>query len=192
MHIDNLQTGNVLGSATKPEYAFNHLRSGLDFLLKQSRLSKIKSVLVPAFICPIVPEVFRRNGVEVRKVDADLETFNMKIEEKADAALICHTFGSRMKLPEGMTVIEDCAHDITKPFEGDFGLYSLSKQLPNVRGGYIETSEDLPYSHLGQDRLGFFEVLMKSSGPHRKLLNFLRSKNVCRNVGLLQKRIGRS
>ena len=147
--------------------------------MKESSLARLenKKILVPAFICPIVPEVIRRCGFEPAKVDADLETFNVKISgEAAGAALVCHTFGARCDIPDGMPVIEDCANFYEKELEGDFGLFSLWKQLPNVRGGYIQTSEDLCIDHLGQDRLSLFEIFMKISGPHRMIFNFLRSK----------------
>jgi len=163
---------------------FNYLRSGLDFVLKQSSLKDLenKKVLVPAFICPIVPEVFRRNGFRIKYADADLSTFNMDISDMQGAAvaLVCHTFGARCDIPEieGVTVIEDCAHFLSKKREGDFILYSLSKQLPNIRGGYIDTYEDLSaaYEHLLKDRYGFTDVLLKLGGPYRHILNYLRTK----------------
>lgn len=181
MYIDNLQTTGVkdVFNRCRVKYSFNYLRAGLEFLLKQSSLAKIspKRIAVPAFICPIVPEVIRRCGFDVKLVDTDLRTFNMKIANFNDvgAVLICHTFGARRHVPEDIPVIEDCAHFFGKKLEGDFGLYSLSKQLPNVRGGYVVTKEKLPYEHLGEDRVSLLEVFMKISGPHRSAFNFLRS-----------------
>lgn len=182
MYIDNLLTLRLMDSfrkASVPEYSFNYIRSGLEFILKQSSLKKAKRILCPAFICPVVPETIRKCGMEVRTVDADLKTWNMDVNNlpDADAALVCHTFGARCNIPEKMPIIEDCAHFFDKKLEGDFGLYSLSKQLPNLRGGYVVTEEDLSgaYDHLDRDRLDF-GVFVKIGGPHRRVLNFLRSK----------------
>lgn len=189
MYIDNLPTirwrdflkAFFLGIA-EPEYSFNHLRSGLEFVLKQSSLNKAKKIMVPAFICPIVPEVIRRCGMEVLMADADLKTWNAKvpIETSADAVLICHTFGARMKIPHNKPVIEDCAHDITKKTEGDFGLYSMQKQFGNFGGGYVMTEEDLETAHEHLEDpmttpMDYLRIMMKLPGPHKMILNFLRS-----------------
>ncbi|EKD63244.1 MAG: hypothetical protein ACD_51C00314G0008 [uncultured bacterium] len=140
-------------------YDFNYIRSGLDFILKQSSLAHVrpKKILVPAFICPIVPEVIRRNGFEVEFVDADLDSFNMKIPasdlDGIGAVFVCHTFGAKCEVPSGVKTIEDCAHFLSKEREGDFALYSMYKQIRNVRGGYVECDEDLSktYDHLLTD-----------------------------------------
>ncbi len=153
---------------------FNYLRSGLDFYLKQ--IKGKRRVLLPAFICPVVPEVFRRNGFEIEFADADLGTFNMDLGRASDfpLVLVCHTFGARCEVPDN--AIEDCAHFLSKEREGKAAFYSMSKQLPNIRGGYIETDEELDNSHLLCDRYSFFEILIKLAGPQRALINFLRSK----------------
>lgn len=168
-------------------YEFNYLRSGLDFILKHSSLAYIKPkrILVPAFICPIIPEVIRRNGFEVKFADADLESFNIKIRdadlEEVGAVFVCHTFGARCEIPScKVPVIEDCAHFLSKKREGDFALYSMYKQVPNVRGGYVDCDEDLnsAYEHLFTDRIGVRDLptfLLRKSGPHQPILNFVRS-----------------
>ncbi len=185
MYIDNLHTlrlTDFIKGARMSGLYFNYLRSGLDFVLKQSSLKDLKNkkVLVPAFICPIVPEVFRRNGFEIKYADAELSTFNMDLSDLqgASVVLVCHTFGAKCDIPEGVTVIEDCAHCLSKKREGDFILYSLSKQLPNPRGGYIDTYEDLSaaYEHLSRDHYSLSDILLKLGGPYRHFLNYLRTK----------------
>lgn len=173
-------------------YDFNYLRSGLDFILKHSSLAHIKPkrVLVPAFICPIIPEVIRQNGFEVEFADADLGSFNMKISDadldEIGAVFVCHTFGAKCEIPSGAKtdkeplLIEDCAHFLSKEREGDFALYSMYKQVPNVRGGYVECEEDLSdaYDHLFTDCVGIGDLpafLLKKKGPHQPFFNFLRS-----------------
>jgi len=178
-------------------YDFNYLRSGLDFILKQSSLAKIKPrrILVPAFICPIIPEVIRRNGFEVKFADADLESFNIKIRDAdldgVGAVFVCHTFGAKCEIPScKVPVIEDCAHFLSKKRAGDFALCSMYKQVANARGGYVECDEDLSgaYEHLMTDRIGitdFPEILLRTKGPHQPVFDFLRSLNelpVCDSV----------
>ncbi|OIP80756.1 hypothetical protein COW94_02680 [Candidatus Peregrinibacteria bacterium CG22_combo_CG10-13_8_21_14_all_44_10] len=185
MYIDNLHTlvpADFLKASRLSGLYFNYLRSGLDFVLKQSSLKDLenKKVLVPAFICPIIPEVFKRNGFDIKYADADLATFNMDLSDLkgSSVVLVCHTFGAKCDIPEGVTVIEDCAHFLSKKREGDFILYSLSKQLPNVRGGYIDTYEDLSaaYEHLPRDRYGLADIIVKLGWPCRNVLNYLRTK----------------
>lgn len=196
MYIDNLLTFRLADLSRailrkRYGYDFNLLRSGLDFLLKHSRLSEIKKrrILVPAFICPTVPEVVKQNGFSVKFADCDLETFNMKIMsddlDDVGAILICHTFGAKKSLPKikngKVLIIEDCAHFLTKELEGDYGLYSMYKQLPNLRGGFIVTkNEDLlsAYKAIRQEKFSlkdYRDYLIRLRGE-RGVLNFFRAR----------------
>ncbi len=197
MYIDNLPTfrlSDLPRALLQKRYAydFNLLRSGLDFLLKHSRLSEIKKrrILVPAFICPTVPEVVKQNGFSVKFADCDMETFNLKIMpddlDDVGAILLCHTFGARKMLPKikngKVLIIEDCAHFLTKELEGDYGLYSMYKQLPNLRGGFVVAkNEDLlsAYGSIKQEKFSFGDFrdyIIRLRGAERGILNFLRAR----------------
>ncbi|MBI2453285.1 DegT/DnrJ/EryC1/StrS family aminotransferase [Candidatus Peregrinibacteria bacterium] len=142
-------------------YDFNALRSALDFLFQNGNFIH-KRVIFPAFICPIVPEVARRNNIEPIFIDCSLEDFNIEnsgLEQidfsKVDAIFVNHTFGypvditSIRKKIKNVTIIEDAAHAIFSEINGhyvssygDFSLISLRKQLPNTGGGLLVTKND--------------------------------------------------
>lgn len=183
MTIDNLLTlglGDLVRAHKMSGLYFNYLRSALDFTLKNSSLKDLpKQVLLPAFICPVVPEVFRRNGYKITFADANLDTFNMDLKDahKFPITLVCHTFGARSEMPNDTVVLEDCAHFVSKQREGDFAFYSLGKQMPNIRGGLVDTDENLdePYEHLLSDRYSWKEIFLKIGGPQRALINSVRA-----------------
>jgi len=126
-------------------------------------LSSKKTVVIPAYICPLVPLAIKRAGLKVEVCDINREDFNFdihRLEElclKGDdilAIVAVHLAGIPVGLEaikqiadrRGITVIEDCAQALGAAYKGkkvgtlgDFSFFSLcrGKGLTIYEGGVI-------------------------------------------------------
>ncbi|RMD86145.1 MAG: hypothetical protein D6808_03925 [Candidatus Dadabacteria bacterium] len=136
----------------------NYARSAMIHVIKSIGLEG-KEILVPAFICKELADVFIETQTKPVFVDADLETFNMdlglipELITKDTAAIIAaHTFGNPVDIKEllkikdeyGLAVIEDCAHALGGKYGdrylgsfGDVSVFSVYKFFPTVKGGFL-------------------------------------------------------
>jgi len=151
----SLQPPASNGSRVYPVFlARNAIFHGLTVL----RLQHGDRVLVPAYICSVVPESIIAYGAEVDFYDI-CHDFRINIEQCEDqigprtrAVLAVHYFGFPTPLEElkdlctrrGLYLIEDCAHVLLGEAAGtllgsmgDIAVFSLRKFLPLYDGGVL-------------------------------------------------------
>lgn len=140
-------------------------------------------ILFPAFICDIFYPILKEYKIEPIFLDADLKTFNIKLEEipqkiteKTKAILVCHTFGLPVNIPKIRTlfsrlnlqilIIEDCAHAFFGKYQdtflgnfGDVSFFSLYKQLPTVRGGLLILKKEWKIERLNKTYFNFRDFI---------------------------------
>ncbi|MGB2762511.1 MAG: DegT/DnrJ/EryC1/StrS family aminotransferase [Minisyncoccales bacterium] len=138
-------------------------RSAFRIMIEKMNLRNTE-MLFPAYICDTFFPIFKRYNIKPIFLDADIKTFNIKIEEiekkitpQTSSIFVSHIYG----LPNNITkivsiakkhnlkVIEDCAHSFGikkgKNYLGNFGdasLFSLYKFLPVCRGGMLVCPKD--------------------------------------------------
>jgi len=126
-------------------------------------LSSKKTVVIPAYICPLVPLAIKRAGLKVEVCDISGEDFNFDIRRLEElclknsdilAIIAVHLAGIPLGLEaikqisgrRGITVIEDCAQALGAAHKGkkvgtlgDFSFFSLcrGKGLTIYEGGVI-------------------------------------------------------
>jgi dTDP-4-amino-4,6-dideoxygalactose transaminase len=140
-------------------------------------------ILFPAFICDIFYPILKEYKIEPIFLDADLKTFNIKLEEipqkiteKTKAILVCHTFGLPVNIQKIRTlfsklnlqilIIEDCAHAFFGKYQdtflgnfGDVSFFSLYKQLPTVRGGLLILKKEWKIERLNKTYFNFRDFI---------------------------------
>jgi dTDP-4-amino-4,6-dideoxygalactose transaminase len=140
-------------------------------------------ILFPAFICDIFYPILKEYKIEPIFLDADLKTFNIKLEEipqkiteKTKAILVCHTFGLPVNIPKirilfsrlnlQILIIEDCAHAFFGKYQdtflgnfGDVSFFSLYKQLPTVRGGLLIFKKEWKIERLNKTYFNFRDFI---------------------------------
>lgn len=117
-------------------------------------------VLIPAYICKVVPRLLKRLGVSYsyypvkRDLTVDVNILRQLIESQdVRGILIVHYFGFadhafkeilHLCKAKGVRVIEDCAHalysrsdDGELGYAGDIGIFSIYKVLGTPTGGML-------------------------------------------------------
>ncbi|MBI4706596.1 MAG: DegT/DnrJ/EryC1/StrS family aminotransferase [Candidatus Omnitrophica bacterium] len=129
------------------------------------KLSPRKTVIIPAFICPLVPLAIKRAGLVVKVCDIQKDNFNFNYDELRKmcenntdilAIVPTHLAGIPVDMDKtveiahknGIYIIEDCAQSLGAEYKGkkigtigDFAFFSLcrGKGLTVYEGGVITT-----------------------------------------------------
>ena len=133
-------------------------RSAFQIIIEKMNLRN-SQMLFPAYICDIFLPIFKKYNIKPIFLDADIKTFNLKIEEmekktspQTKSIFVSHIYGLPNNINKilfiakkhNLKVIEDCAHSFGikkgKRYLGNFGeasLFSLYKFLPVARGGML-------------------------------------------------------
>ncbi|MGX5658783.1 DegT/DnrJ/EryC1/StrS family aminotransferase [Castellaniella ginsengisoli] len=141
-------------------------RSALFAIVRALGLQPGDQVLVPAFTCQAVTNAFSFQGIEVRFIDIELDTFGMDaaaarqaITLRTRAILLQYTFGlvcrdmdalCDLARQRGLRLIEDCAHATGGTYRGqllgtfgDIAFFSSerSKIVNSIHGGWAMTRD---------------------------------------------------
>ncbi|MFH0790283.1 MAG: DegT/DnrJ/EryC1/StrS family aminotransferase [Candidatus Omnitrophota bacterium] len=126
-------------------------------------LSDKKTVIIPSFLCPLVPLAINRAGLNIEICDINKDDFNFDVPELEGicsknkdilAIVLAHLGGipldfdsiSRVSKAHGIFIIEDCAQSLGAEYKqkkagalGDFSFFSLcrGKGLTIYEGGVI-------------------------------------------------------
>ena len=127
------------------------------------KLSSRKTVIIPSFICPLIPLAIKRAGLKVLVCDINKENFNFEINKLQElclknsdilAVVAAHLAGIPLEIEtiqniakeKGIFVVEDCAQSLGASYGdkltgafGDFAFFSLcrGKGLTIYEGGVI-------------------------------------------------------
>lgn len=135
-------------------------RSALSAGLKILGISRDDTVLIPAYICKIIPSLLTGLGISYRyyplKQDLSIDTDGLrKLIDSTDskAVIILHYLGFidpgfddviRLCRDKGLKIIEDCVHALYSKnkgrmvgADGDIGIFSLHKALGTPTGGML-------------------------------------------------------
>ncbi|MFA7294705.1 MAG: aminotransferase class V-fold PLP-dependent enzyme, partial [Candidatus Omnitrophota bacterium] len=130
-------------------------------------LSTKKTIVIPAFICPLVPLAIKRAGLKIKPCDINPDNFDFDIDklrkvcvEDNDilAILAVHLGGIPLELQNlkeiakknGIFIIEDCAQSLGAEYQGkktgsigEFSFFSLcrGKGLTIYEGGLAITNK---------------------------------------------------
>lgn len=147
-------------------------RTALLVLLKSIGIEKESEVIMPAYICEVVPNAVLKSGgvpvfVDIRTDDYHISIPHLKslLSEKTRAVIINHTFGYPEDV-DGITealggrdicLIEDVAQSLGAKYKsrrvgslGDAAFFSLSKNIFNIGGGAIATNDDAIATNAGK------------------------------------------
>lgn len=131
-------------------------------------LSRKKTVIIPSFICPLVPLAIKRAGLKVEVCDIGAEGFNFNLHELEKlcasngdilAIIPTHLAGipieftaiEQIAKKQGVFIVEDCAQSLGAVYKGekvgtrgDFAFFSLcrGKGLTIYEGGVIVTNKE--------------------------------------------------
>lgn len=138
------------------------------FILESLKtLSSKKTIIIPAFICPLIPLAIKRAGLKVLVCDIHKDNFNFDLSELRElcrnntdilAIVAVHLGGipldfnpiEEIAKENAMFIIEDCAQSLGARYKnkkvgtlGDFSFFSLcrGKGLTIYEGGVIVTKE---------------------------------------------------
>lgn len=140
-------------------------RSALIAGLKVLGIGKGDRVLIPAYICKIIPSLFKSLGIDYlyypvrRDLSIDIDALSILIESQGcKAVLLVHYFGFtdpcfeevvRLCSGKGLKIIEDCAHALYSKNNGrdlgtygEIGIFSLYKVLGSPTGGMLIINSD--------------------------------------------------
>ena len=131
-------------------------RGAFRLIVEELKLQN-SQMLVPAFICDVFYDIFKKYNITPIFLDIDKKTFNIapeeiekKITSQTKSILICHTYGLPANLENviglanhnNLLVIEDCAHSFGAKYKGiftgnfgDASFFSIYKLFPTLRGG---------------------------------------------------------
>lgn len=136
-------------------------RQGIFYALQSLSLGPADEVMVPAFICSVVPEAVIRAGAKPvfcpRQQDGfamDIAALEQLLSPKTRAVIATHTFGLPAHISElaafckkhQLVLIEDCVHSFGATYDkklvgtfGDFAVFSfgVSKSFGGVGGGFM-------------------------------------------------------
>lgn len=139
------------------------------FYLILKSLKKISSkttVVIPSYICPLVPLAIKRAGLKIEICDIKKDNFNFDIQSLKNicdknndilAVVAVHLAGIPLDFdalqdivkPHGIFIIEDCAQSLGAMYKGkkvgtlgDFSFFSLcrGKGITTYEGGVIVTN----------------------------------------------------
>ncbi len=155
-----LQKRNIKNNFFKNFIFFKTGREATLFGLKELKIDKKKTILIPGYICnsliaPIIKEGFKVEFYDINKnFSVDVKYLKKTIEnKKISALLIVHYFGFLMDIKEvynfcksnNIELIEDYCHSfLTRVFSEESEIknttkiYSLRKIIPITDGGAIE------------------------------------------------------
>ncbi len=131
-------------------------------------LSHRKTVIIPSFVCPLVPLAIHRAGLKVEVCDINQDDFNFNLRELEASCLKnpdilaivpVHLGGIPLDFdpikdfsdPYGIFLIEDCAQSLGATYQdkkvgtlGDFSFFSLcrGKGLTLYEGGMVVTHHE--------------------------------------------------
>ena len=131
-------------------------------------LSPKKTVIIPSFICPLVPLAIARAGLKVEVCDIAEDSFNFDLKqlegqccaEDILAVVPAHLGGLALEFSQiekiarkyGIFIIEDCAQSLGASYQGkkigtlgDFGFFSLcrGKGLTIYEGGLLVAKQQV-------------------------------------------------
>lgn len=136
-------------------------RQGIKFILEGLNLKEKDEVIVPSFICSVVPEAVIRAGarpvfcdVEKNGLNMDAELAEKLISPWTKAIIVAHIFGIPVQIEKfiklakdnNLILIEDCAQAFGAKYKGkalgtfgDFGVFSfgISKNFGGLGGGFL-------------------------------------------------------
>jgi dTDP-4-amino-4,6-dideoxygalactose transaminase len=137
-------------------------RTALYAALKAVNIKKGDEVLIPAYICEVVPNALHKIGAIPKFVDItsdgrfwlSMQDLERKLTSRVSGIIVNYCFGFINELDEmlrivkdlNLVLIEDCAHALGGKNKrgvyvgsiGDAGVFSFSKSLPfNIGGGAI-------------------------------------------------------
>ena len=151
-------------SFPKKQIVFTDMgRSAFQIIIEKMNLRN-SQMLFPSYICDIFSPIFQKYNIKPIFLDADVKTFNLKIEEiekkitpQTKSIFVSHIYGLPNNINKilslakkhNLKVIEDCAHSFGikkgKKYLGNFGeasIFSLYKFLPVCRGGMLVCPKD--------------------------------------------------
>lgn len=166
----NAEYAKVVSSGTAALYLILEALKGL---------SPKKTVIIPSYICPLVPLAVKRAGLRVEVCDITGEDFNFNITQLEElcarngdilAVIVAHIAGipadfdavESIAGKRGIFTIEDCAQSLGAMYKnrlvgmlGDFSFYSLGKGkgLTIYEGGVVVTSKK-EYAAILKDKIG--------------------------------------
>ncbi len=139
-------------------------RTGFKIIVEKFNLEN-SEILMPSYICDLFYPILKKYKIAPRFLDIDLKTFNINPEEilkkitpQSKAILVCHSYGLPANLEKileaaknhRLLVIEDGSHALGAKEQGkyagnfaDVSFFSLSKQLPSLRGGMVVSKNNL-------------------------------------------------
>jgi dTDP-4-amino-4,6-dideoxygalactose transaminase len=155
--FNNKKPKELLGQwFPKKEIVFtNYGRSAFELILEAYEIKDCK-VMIPAFICPLFIEIFKKRNIRPVLIDVDIKTFNITpktLKKGFDKDAKCLIVNNMNGLPceveklkkicKGMLIIEDCAHCFGAVHNGrkigsfgDAAFFSFYKNLPTISGGF--------------------------------------------------------
>ncbi|MDD5595884.1 MAG: DegT/DnrJ/EryC1/StrS family aminotransferase [Candidatus Omnitrophica bacterium] len=162
---------NYARTAYSGTAAFYFILEGL------KELSSKKTVIIPSFICPLVPLAIARAGLKVEVCDIVRDSFNFDLKqlegqccrEDVLAVVPAHLAGlplefiplEKIARKYGIFIIEDCAQSLGASYQGkkvgtlgDFGFFSLcrGKGLTIYEGGLL-TAKEQAHAELIEGRI---------------------------------------
>lgn len=130
-------------------------------------LSSKKTVIIPSYICPLVPLAIHRAGLKIKVCDIGSRDFNFNLEELTSfclendilAIIPVHLAGIPLDFAAieerarkyGIFIVEDCAQSLGAEYQGkkvgtlgDFSFFSLcrGKGLTIYEGGVVVTKKE--------------------------------------------------
>ncbi len=166
-----LKEAGIIGDGKKAYYT-SYGRAALQRLFSEK--FRGEKIAFPAFVCPYIIDAAARGGAEPVLVDADIRTFNMdagSIPKDCGNVFAVHTFGNPMDLRQlkDKTIIEDCAHALFAQANGryvgdsgDYVLFSLYKQTPNICGAMLLSKDELGLQGLKGEHLPWMRLIPSS------------------------------
>lgn len=139
-------------------YFFSWARNGIFHCLQAAKLRSNDSVLVPSYVCKVVPEAVQGFGARViyyrvtPDCRIDFSDLACKLDNHARALIAVHYFGFPQMAAElrtfcdrhGLYFIEDCAHVLRSEHQGrplgsfgDASVFSLRKFFPVFDGAKL-------------------------------------------------------
>jgi dTDP-4-amino-4,6-dideoxygalactose transaminase len=142
-------------------------RTALYVVLKAIEVKEHDEVIIPAYICEVVPNAIIKAGGTPVLVDINENNFHISlshltslINEKTRAIIINHPFGVPEKIDEIIEIInkqpgkifliEDAAQALGAEYKGkkigsfgDAAIFSLAKNMINIGGGAVVTNNQV-------------------------------------------------
>jgi dTDP-4-amino-4,6-dideoxygalactose transaminase len=142
-------------------------RTALYAVLKAIEVKEHDEVIIPAYICEVVPNAIIKAGGTPVLVDINENNFHISlshltslINEKTRAIIINHPFGVPEKIDEILEIInkqpgkifliEDAAQALGAEYKGkkigsfgDAAIFSLAKNMINIGGGAVVTNNQV-------------------------------------------------